>query len=54
MFVEENPQPTDPDMEWTQSFSKAIVTVRFDTISGTHVLFLRPMLYHVIPEFVLV
>lgn len=49
MFVEENPQPTDQDMEWTQSFSKAIVIVRFDRISGTHVLFLGPMLYHAIP-----
>ena len=25
--MEENPQPTEQDMEWTQSFSKAIVTI---------------------------
>lgn len=45
VFVEENLQPTDQDMEWTQSFSKAIVICTFwhsfwnsCFVSGTHVI----------------
>ena len=46
VFVEENPQPTDQEMEWTQSFSKANCHCTFwhnfwnsCFVSGTHAQF---------------